>query len=46
MVPALRDLDPLIAACAGEAINKPVLDRDAPRPPALEIAFERLFPCR
>jgi hypothetical protein len=41
----LRDLDLLIGALADYAINEPVLDRNSPRPPPFEIAFERLrFP--
>lgn len=42
MVSALRDFEALGVVLAGDAIDKSMLRRDAPRPPARPIAFQWL----
>src|SRR4051794_18324895 len=44
MIPALRDLEPLLPALAGNAIHQPVLAEDAARTPALQRMLQRLRP--
>jgi hypothetical protein len=40
MEPALGDLDLLGCACAADAVDQSVFERDAAGPPALEVAFQ------
>jgi hypothetical protein len=42
MLTALGDLKALLISSALDSIDDPILLSDAPRPPALEIAFQRL----
>src|SRR5262245_66162400 len=43
MKPALRNLDRLSGACAGDAINQTVLVSDPSRPPTFVVAAQRLW---